>query len=89
MPDSVETDQLGPREAHVHGYQPMGQPDDPNRQPNPNGLITITGWFTDEDTKYSDDETFPQWERWADNHAPFDHEYFLDAYTDPLQEMYG
>lgn len=23
---------------------------------------------------------------WADDHAPFDHEYFLDAYTDQLRD---
>lgn len=63
MADSVETNNPGPRDAHVHGYKPAGQPNDPNRQPDPNGLITITDWFKDEDMKYFDGESFPAWER--------------------------
>lgn len=63
MPDSTETDNFGPRVANVHGYEPSGDPDNPHRQPDPNGLITITGWFTDEDRKHLDGETYPQWER--------------------------
>jgi hypothetical protein len=62
MPDSIEIDDIGAREAHVRGYKPMGDPE--HRQPDPNGLITITGWFEDgPGMGVQPDESMRQWER--------------------------
>lgn len=59
----VQTDDPGPMIANVHGYKPFGKPDDPNRQREPNALITITGWFEDDpSSKWQDGDTQQQWE---------------------------
>lgn len=71
MPDSIETDDPGPQEAHVHGYKPIGDVG-PQRQRDPNGLITITGWFKDSESRFRDGEQMREWE--ARNTGKFERE---------------